>query len=239
VSLATWTAVDDAGNSISRSMRIEIGNYQLLDVDLSLFGGFNGNSNRAILISADGWSQAFTVPMAGTRGAIIGIHVPVSASYGCVTAKDTGHSLTRAAPASVNGRRYSAAFELRQGDSNNDDSVDIFDFSIFASDRGLAGGPAARSNFNADALVNNADFTFISNSFFQTGDSCGGTAAAREPVARVAVKELRRRGLGHLAVADFNNDGWIDQRDIQLYMQGMTAPNAHGGAPAAATRGGF
>ena len=36
----------------------------------------------------------------------------------------------------------------------------------------------------------------------------------------MSVKELRRRGLGHLAESDMNRDGWIDLRDMQLYLQG-------------------
>jgi hypothetical protein len=47
----------------------------------------------------------------------------------------------------------------------------------------------------------------------------------------VSVKELRRQGLGHLAAADLNRDGWVDLRDMQLYMQGFDpdAPQAEDG----------
>jgi hypothetical protein len=51
----------------------------------------------------------------------------------------------------------------------------------------------------------------------------------------VSVKELKRSGNGHLAVADLNRDGWVDLRDIQMYMQGGGAgaatPEVPAGAP--------
>ncbi|MFZ9916366.1 MAG: hypothetical protein ACO3IB_13685, partial [Phycisphaerales bacterium] len=39
------------------------------------------------------------------------------------------------------------------------------------------------------------------------------------PRSRVSVKELRRMGLGHLASADLNRDGWLDTNDVAYYMQ--------------------
>ena len=53
----------------------------------------------------------------------------------------------------------------------------------------------------------------------------------------MSIKELRRSGLGDLAVADINRDGWLDTRDMQLYLQGGSAggsaavPEAAAAAP--------
>ena len=221
VSLATWTATDAAGNATSATMRIEVANYQRLDATIVLQGAFNGHSNRPIRISGPAFSELFAVAMTGQNGQVSDIHVPVQAAYPCLAAKDLAHSLTMTTAAAVVDRTYRATFVLRQGDSNDDDSVDIYDFSLFAADRGLASGASARSNFNADIAINNADFAFISTNFFHTGDSCAAGAQGREPTTRVSVKELRRQGLGHLVVADINHDGWVDLRDIQLYMQGQ------------------
>jgi len=159
--------------------------------------------------------------MNGVSGQINDIHVPVRAAYECVAAKDLGHGITTTTGATVVDRKYQTSFVLRQGDSNNDDVVDIYDFSLFAADRGLASGANARSNFNADIAINNADFAFISTNFFRSGDACSAGAQGRNAVTRVSVKELRRQGLGHLSAADMNGDGWVDLRDIQLYMQGQ------------------
>jgi hypothetical protein len=62
--------------------------------------------------------------------------------------------------------------------------------------------------------------------YFQVGESCGGYAG-EAPLERVKVKDLRRAGLGHLAVADLNHDGWVDDRDIAHYLEfGAPRPDA-------------
>ena len=43
---------------------------------------------------------------------------------------------------------------------------------------------------------------------------------SRSKVARALGAGLRRMGLGDLAAADLNGDGWVDARDMQSYMQG-------------------
>jgi hypothetical protein len=53
------------------------------------------------------------------------------------------------------------------------------------------------------------------------------------------VKELRRTGLGELAAADLNHDGWFDMRDMQIAVQGNAGGNGGGAAaqPAAEAAG--
>jgi hypothetical protein len=53
-------------------------------------------------------------------------------------------------------------------------------------------------------------------SVWQNGESCSSGFTQPPLVTRISVKELRRMGLGHLAIADRNRDGWIDARDIEL-----------------------
>ncbi|MEY2714741.1 MAG: hypothetical protein RIT24_1084, partial [Planctomycetota bacterium] len=144
----------------------------------------------------------------------------VSLTLPCVLVKDPEHSIAKSAAASVSGVRYAASVVLRQGDSNDDNMVDVLDFGIFVGDRGVDATGRGISNFNSDLVINNGDFQFISLSFFQIGDSCGAFDG-RRPISRISVKELRRRGMGELAQADINRDGWVDMRDIQMYMQGV------------------
>jgi hypothetical protein len=67
-------------------------------------------------------------------------------------------------------------------------------------------------------VINTVDFTFIGVNFFRPGEACG---AFDGPIARdrISVRELRRTGMGELIQADLNRDGWVDMRDIQLFMQ--------------------
>jgi hypothetical protein len=222
----TWTATDAAGNTATASRTVTVEPFQLLDVSVNLDGFRVGASTRLIRLSIAGVTGFYEVmiPAIGA-GTIQGIPVPVASGHACVAVKDTVHSLTRTAVPSVVGARYLAAVSLSQGDSNDDDLIEIVDYAILVLDRSVPGNPLrareARSNFNADSLVNNADLSFISFNFFTVGESCtSGADAPRTPRDRIHVKELRRTGLGELAVADINHDGWVDTRDMQMYMQG-------------------
>jgi hypothetical protein len=228
----TWSASDSVGNTVTVSRNIVVGNYQLLDARISLNGALAANAPRSIRVTAGAsvGVHPVTVPSGvGGVGTIAGIQVPVASSYPCVAAKDAVHSLTRTAAASIAGARYEATFALLQGDSNNDDMIEIVDYATFVIDRGIGKAPDARSNFNANALVDNADLGFIVFGFFTVGDSCTGALAGARPRERISVKELRRTGLGELAAADLNRDGWFDMRDMQIAVQGG---GGNGGADA-------
>jgi hypothetical protein len=220
VSTIAYTATDDVGQDTTASVTVTVANYQLLDVDVSLAGAITGNASRTIRVSAGSSVQVFEVPMTAGVGGIDGIQVPVAADYNCLLVKDPQHSLSKSAAASVAGVRYSAAAALKQGDSNGDDLVDILDFGLFVGDFGAEPTGRGISNFNADAVVNNADFSFIALNFVTRGETCGSFTPPGQPITRISVKELRRRGLGELVQADFNRDGWVDTRDIAIYMQG-------------------
>ena len=154
-------------------------------------------------------------------------------------AKSILHSLAKSdTPLPVGRGRYSAAFSLMQGDSDDSNGIDVYDFSLYVGDRSTAASyersPQARSNFNADIFVGNADSSFICVNFFREGDSCTGALDGPALCKRVSLKELRRRGLGQLGVADFNGDGWIDTRDVQLYLESGGNPSgASVGTPSA------
>jgi hypothetical protein len=223
----TWTAVDATGNAASDSRTVTVEPYQLLDLTVCVDGSFTGNSTRQIRVAAGAASSVVSVPFTQTCGTVSGYHVPVSASLACVSAKDIAHSISGHAAASIVGTRYSASVSLKQGDSNDDDMVDIVDFGLFVDDFGGPRTREARSNFNADLAVNNGDFSFISVNFFQVGELCVPAANPLHPRDRVSVKQLRREGLGRLESADINRDGWVDAVDVQMFMQGRRG----GGAP--------
>ncbi len=211
-----YAATDAAGNTNSSDVTVTVANYQLLDAAISLNGSITGSSTRSVRIIA-GSTQLVNVGMTNGSGIASNVQVPIAASYLCITAKDAGHSLSNTSASSVVGVEYAASIALDQGDSNDDNLVDILDFGIYVGRFGaaLAGGS---SNFNDDLLVNAGDFGFISLNFADTGIVCGAFTGGA-PRNAVSVKELRRSGMGELAGADFNRDGMLDVNDIVYYMQ--------------------
>jgi HYR domain len=228
----SWSATDSVGNSTTVTRTVTVQNHQLLDVAVELPGFGIAPMTRALRVSAGGvvrvgtvtLSESVQIPGTGAvvavRGVATGVEVPVTASLGCVAAKDPVHSVSSASPSSVSGVRWRSSHVLHQGDSNDDEMVEIVDYALWMLDLASPVSQSARSNFNGDAHVNNGDFGYVSLNFFRVGQSCSGALDGARPRDRITVKDLRRMGLGHLSVADLNGDGWVDLRDIQMHMQG-------------------
>ena len=163
---------------------------------------------------------------------------------GCARISDPLHTLRRSlsiaasnGSGSFNGRSYNSRFTvdgsasadyLAVGNANADAVIDILDFSTFVGQRGsnLAVNTTASTNgphtdFNASGTVNNSDLSFLAVNFFGVDETCGGSYNGPAPMDRIAVRQLRRMGLGYQAIADINNDGWVDSTDIALLMQGV------------------
>jgi len=218
----SYTATDAAGNTDTDTVTVVVANHQLLDASITLNGIVTGSSSRSIRVSAGASTQVVSVSTTNGSGTASNVQIPVAASYGCITVKDTEHSLSDTAAATVSGVKYQASFEADQGDSNDDNLVDILDFGIYVGDFGSAAAGAI-SNFNDDSTVNSGDFGFISVNFLKTGATCGSFTGGT-PRTSITLKELRRLGLGHLASSDLNRDGVLDGSDIAHYIQfGVTS----------------
>jgi len=145
----------------------------------------------------------------------------------CVAGANPLHPRDRV---SVKQLRRDGLGDLESADINRDgwvDAVDIVDFALLVDDFGGPRAADARSNFDANAFVNNADFSYIAVHYLETGDPCVAGANPLHPRDRVSIKQLRREGLGRLESADINHDGWVDAVDVQMFMQGRRG----GGAP--------
>ncbi len=226
VSTVTWSAVDARGVTSSVSRTYTVLNYQLATIDVDLVGGVNANLSYTLPIRvrlSTGLVLTTNVAFTGNGGAATDIQIPVRSDYSCISVKDATHTVSAAQTLQVTGAKYttSVPFGLVAGDSNDDNLVDILDFGHFVSDRGAGKTAQSRSNFDRNLFVNNGDFGFISINFLRTGDLCGGGYTGNAPIERVSVKDLRRAGLGHMAAADINNDGWVDASDMALAMQGI------------------
>ena len=218
ITTLTWTSSDSLGNQSTAVRTIEVLPHQALDADIAFIGSIAGTSTSAIRIAVGDTVHVGTVALTGNVGTVEGIELPLAEDHPCATAKDPVHSVTDGVETTVVDGRWNAAFSLKQGDSNDDDFIDIVDFSIFIASRGTGKAVDALSNFNGDPFVNTADFTYIAVNFLATGESCGAFTGGT-PRERVLVRDLRRAGLGHLAIADLDRDGWIDADDIAWFLE--------------------
>lgn len=129
------------------------------------------------------------------------------------------------------------------GNLNDDKWIDILDFGVFTWQWMVNYGtgdtncstPYPHADINGDGVVNTFDFTFIQINYLlgHEANCCGmpgyplmggpfADSQSDGPVTRISVRELKRRGLGHLAVGDLSGDGWLDEVDMVLFIQGVS-----------------
>jgi len=186
-----------------------------------------------------------TATMSFTGGlASAAVSVPCGA-YTCVTARDRLHTLRRTAtptgPAGSQTVNFTGPAALTGGNLNDDKWIDILDFGIYttqdlttqSADTDCTVNPPTRNcDISGDGMVNSTDFGFIANHFLASRDAnCCGAAnlvsgdgegeSSDGPIQAITVADLRRRGLSDLVRADLNGDGWLDQADVNLWMQGV------------------
>ncbi len=235
-STVSWSTTDAIGTLVTLTRTYTVANYQIASIDVNLLGIVNANisfDNEVRLRLSSGDVVSAIVRFTGNNGAVVDAHLPVRNDYTCISVKDAAHTLAQAQPLSISGSKWvtPAPFALIAGDSNDDNLVDILDFASFVTDRGLNKTVYSRSNYDRNSIVNNGDFGSIGLNFLKVGENCGGgNFRDGAPRLRVSVKELRRMGSGNLELADINMDGWIDQADIALAMQGQFRrddPNAN------------
>ncbi|MHC5003367.1 MAG: hypothetical protein ACYTJ0_09605 [Planctomycetota bacterium] len=241
-----WSATDDCGNVATCDQVVTVRQVNELDVIVELQSGVDpGPFVRCItfeLACGDGAVVA-DVELTFIDGLGQGVVEVPCGAYTCITARDRLHTLSRTDgdDFGIASGRYVAEFTgdgpdgdaLLGGNLNDDPYIDILDFGVFASQFGsdLGGGgtdcedDAPHADVSGDGLVTTGDYTFIQFNFLRFSETgcCAGAEshAAREgPIVRIEVPELHRRGLGDLAVADLNRDGWLDPLDIAAFVAG-------------------
>jgi len=237
----TARATDACGNTGSDFLLVTVAPYNEIRLDVELSWPFTGT--RCITLGLWNGTSALelnqTVTFTGGSATGVSVLAPcASGPYSCVTVRDKLHTLRRTATLGVAGTVYTAALtgadKLVGGNLNDSKYIDILDFGIFSwryatnygSGDTTCTTPYPHADVSGDGLVNTADFTFISGNFLLASEpSCSGAKDAEgTPITRISVADLIAQGEGHLAVADLNRDGWLDELDIVAFAGGHTPP---------------
>jgi hypothetical protein len=147
-------------------------------------------------------------------------------------------------PLRIDGTQYKVSFtgarrdepvpgtghRLVGGDLNDDGWIDILDFGVFTWQYGTDYGtgdtdcntPYPHGDINGDGIVDTLDFTFIQINFLlgDEANCCGAPGPTGGLRTSISLDELEKLGLSELAVGDLNHDGWLDQADVEAFMQG-------------------
>jgi hypothetical protein len=245
----SYSFTDECGNTSKVNFTVEVLPVSLMDVDVALQGVVAGPFTRCIefeLTDANGnviSTVSETLTFSGGQAAMT-IEVPCGIAGACVMARDPLHTLRETGTLSIVGTSYLADgfAPLRGGDLNDDGVVDILDFGVYVFAVMNNPAPGADTDCNTvgphadivgDGVVFTADFTQIQINFLALDALCpvtlwagrGGqtvtiTPDQPQPRRSISVEELRQKGLSHLAVADLNGDGVIDEHDIALFLAG-------------------
>ncbi len=247
--IINWTATDECGNitQCQQVINVSDSNDLLLHIRLQPFVQ-GGPFIRGITLELSpdvGPDVIVCLDLAFTGGAFLGkVKIPCG-DYTCITARDTLHTLRRTLTAAdgfgIVNTQYVAAFipavgkELIGGNLNDDCFIDIRDFGKFIGQFGLVIGadtpcstPQPHCDIDGNGVCFVEEFTFIAANFLRQSDpDCDGLPCVLaadgtpgRPISRISVRELYRLGMGDLAVADLNHDGWLDTLDMIAFMLG-------------------
>jgi hypothetical protein len=245
----TWFAEDCTGNISTDTTDVTVDPVNVMLVDVSLQNVVSGPFTRCVefeLTDANGnVIEVVAETLSFTNGqALVSVNVPCGAYGGCIMARDPLHTLRSTGDLTIVGTEYDAFnfADLRGGDLNDDGVIDILDFGLYVFTSVNDPNPGADTDCTTvgphgdivgDGVVFTADFTQISNNFLQVDDICVITLMAGRPGAfvspiatpqprrSVTVRELHEMRLGHLAIADLNNDGIVNETDMALFLAGV------------------
>ena len=244
--LVTCTATDDCDNIDTCTFTVTVSDYNELEVDIDLSGTVATPLTRCITFElwecAGPSSVTVEQNITFTNGSATDVTVLVPCgNYTCITARDTLHTLQRAVALGTSGTKYVADFttanteDLIGGNLNDDSCIDILDFGVFVwqwaahydsdgdnVDDGdtPCGTPYPHADISGQGQVNTEDFTFIQVNYRECSEVCCPGPIGDGPITRISVAELKEMGLSELAVGDLNNDGWLDEGDIEAFILG-------------------
>lgn len=236
----TWTAKDCHNNAVTATTTVVVQPRNTVQVTVQL-DGVTADVTRCVRFVLDSCGAYVDVDVPFTGGSYSGpIDVPCG-PWTQLCAKDRQHTKWDTVGLTISGPVYvaSATLHLAGGDTDNDGDVDIHDVTFFLY---RFGQPMANyscpwngvrdADFSNNGSVGSEDYTFLTSNWLTTSlcpctlplggglEELPGALVAR-PVA-VRVSELAPE-IG--VSVDFNADGVVDYKDVQLFEQAHGLPN--------------
>ena len=233
----TWTATDPQGSSATHQQTVVVGGDNILDLIVrSEAAELNGECPRCLsfVLSSCG------VPCPGTASettfaeeltfqngvASASLDVPYG-TWDCLSVKDDLHTLRRTVHLRPAGGQFvadlTAANQLRCGDADNNNVVDITDYAILfrqyltwptpvitrCEDELVGPPPPYHADFDCDGIVTTNDFLCILINFLKTGDDPGAGCQTlmyasnliAEPRGNQTAYRIQPAGVGNLSPA--------------------------------------
>ncbi len=241
----TWTVTDACGNDDVDTQTVTVYAYNTFAIDVEIQGGLAGPVSRCLRFtfrdcpSGSPVTIDKVVSFAATGLSVAGQYIDGHTAsdglpcgvYDCVTAEDELHTLMVRVTPALAGTLWTASFTgadlLTQGDTYDDEFVDIVDFGVFIAQWGANYGsgntscPISPPNADMDGngAVDVADYGFITTNFLAVGDSSCCSAPFRL-VGRESITMAEALALGLPAWLDQNADGVFDLVDVQLFFEG-------------------
>ena len=229
----TWRATDGCGRTSTATTTVTVTqtNVVQLAVSYEALAGvpYAASMTRCIDLRIGSHSTSVVMTFAsGSASALV--EVPFG-TYACATVDDRLHSLASRTNVTVQGTRYRVdavgGDALRNGDLDNDNLVNVVDWSIYVVREGMSmpvntncATTGFHPDFNGSGTVTSADGQFITANFLLNGDSpCGTAGSTQPPLTRIPIDQLAAIIGPDAALADLNGDGMVDLDDVERWQK--------------------
>ncbi|MFM8731140.1 MAG: hypothetical protein ACKOGJ_01250, partial [Phycisphaerales bacterium] len=234
----TWRATDGCGRTSTATTTVTVTQTNLVQLAVSyepIAGvAYAPSMTRCIDLRMGSGATVSQVLTFVNGSATATCEVPFG-TYSCATVDDRLHSLVSRTNVTVQGTRWRVdaigGDALRNGDLDNDNLVNVVDWSIYVVREGMSmpvntncTTTGFHPDFNGSGTVTSADGQFITTNFLFNGDSpCGTAGSTQPPLMRIPIDELAAIMGPDAALADLNGDGMVDVQDIERWQKESAA----------------
>jgi len=234
----TWRATDACGRTSTATTTVTVTQTNLVQLAVSyepIAGvAYAPSMTRCIDLRMGSGATVSQVLTFVNGSATATFEVPFG-TYTCATVDDRLHSLVSRTNVTVQGTRWRVdaigGDALRNGDLDNDNLVNVVDWSIYVVREGMSmpvntncATTGFHPDFDGSGTVTSSDGLFITTNFLFNGDSpCGTAGSTQPPLMRIPIDELAAIMGPDAALADLNGDGMVDVQDIERWQKESAA----------------